>query len=84
MGLKDPILSALLEQSAALQFAVASGLPVQRMYSASETAMYLGVTTRTLNKEVRAGRLKPFTPCGTKYRCFDVKEVDRWIEESAR
>lgn len=84
MGLKDPILSSLLESSTALQFAVASGLPVQRMYSASDTARYLGVTTRTLNKEVREGRLKPFTPCGTKYRRFDVKEVDRWIEEGAR
>ena len=84
MEINDSILNALLESSTALQIAVAAGLPVQRMYTASETAMYLGVTTRTLNKEVRAGRLKPFTPCGTKYRRFDVKEVDRWIEEGAR
>lgn len=84
MELKDPILSALLEQSAALQFAVAAGLPVQRMYTASDTAKYLGIHPRTLYNEVKAGRLKPFTPCGSRNRRFDVREVDRWIEEGSR
>lgn len=84
MELKDPILSALLEQSAALQFAVAAGLPVQRMYTANDTAKYLGIHPRTLYNEVKAGRLKPFTPCGSRNRRFDVREVDRWIEEGSR
>lgn len=84
MEINDSILNALLESSTALQYAVAAGLPVQRMYTMADTAKYLGIHPRTLYNEVKAGRLKPFAPSGSRNRRFDVREVDRWIEEGSR
>ena len=50
--------------------------------SIKELAAYLGVSTDTIRRAVRAGQL-PFTRAGTAYR-FDLRQVHAQMDRNAR
>ena len=53
-----------------------------RGLSIKELAAYLGVSTDTIRRAVRAGQL-PFTCIGTAYR-FDLHQVHAQVDRTAR
>ena len=64
--------------SQALKFAVAAGLPPRMAYSVRDTALYSGVSRKTIYAEHSAGRLR-FKTVGKKNALIPVSEMDRWM-----
>lgn len=69
-------------QSEALGFAVKAGFKPALFYTVPQTAQYLGIGRDVLYAEIRAERLKAFTPpCGGWQR-LAVTEVDEWLKSN--
>lgn len=67
--------------SRALQFAIEAGLERKAFYTVAETARYLGVDRRLLDREHADGRLRYVMPRCRERAYVYVDDVDRWIEE---
>lgn len=59
------------------------GVAQKRLYTRAEAAHYLRISESTVNKLFRDGRLKEVDILESQPR-FDVKDLDRLIEESKR
>jgi hypothetical protein len=62
-----------------------AGLPKKGMYTLREVSAATGVARRTLDEEVRAGRLRTFVPPGrSRGRLVMPAWFDEWWTEGAR
>lgn len=58
-----------------------AGLKIKPLYYASEVSRASGIPVRTINDEMRAGRLKFFLPKGRKQgRLIAPEWFDQWLE----
>lgn len=75
---------ALLRGRVAVKFidmASRAGIDLKPLYYASEVSAASGIPVRTINDEMRAGRLKYFLPKGRRQgRLIAPEWFDQWLE----
>lgn len=61
------------------------GIPMRQLYDVRTVAAVLGVPRKTLDGEIRAGRLRYHLPVGRRQgKLIRPEWVDEWIERGTR
>lgn len=54
----------------------------KRVFSKTQACKYLGISYPTLRKLRKAGKIKAFILAGTQKEVLDIKDLERYVEES--